>query len=133
MIKTKVLQFQNFGGKTDGAVGAGAWAMYARWVQVRRRERNGTEGTAWRGTVRGEGVGAGAWDSAGNACAAYVGEWGASLAAGELWAMCERRVQVRTGGGARRVQEERRDEGRWVLGRRAARGCIVGTGSSAPT
>ena len=67
-----------------------------RWVQVRRRERNGTEGTEGRGAV-----GAGAWDSAGNACAAYVGEWGASLAAGELWAMCERWVQVRTGGGVR--------------------------------
>ena len=33
----------------------------------------------------GSGAGAGkrrAWDSAGNACAAYAGEWGASLAAG---------------------------------------------------
>ena len=60
----------------------------------------GARGTA-RKERRGEGVGAGAWDSAGNACAAYVGEWGASLAAGELWAMCERWVQVRTGGGAR--------------------------------
>ena len=60
----------------------------------------GARGTA-RKERRGEGVGAGAWDSAGNACAAYAGEWGASLAAGELWAMCERWVQVRTGGGVR--------------------------------
>ena len=41
----------------------------------------GARGTA-RKERRGEGVGAGAWDSAGNACAAYAGEWGASLAAG---------------------------------------------------
>lgn len=74
-------------------------------LRARGRQARSLRG-AW--TVRGEGVGAGAWDSAGNACAAYVGEWGASLAAGELWAMCERRVQVRTGGGARRARAVRR-------------------------
>ena len=51
-----------------------------RWGQVRsargtarekRRTRDGVREWARR-----------AWDSAGNACAAYAGEWGASLAAG---------------------------------------------------